>query len=188
MRLDTSSKGLHLVTGGAWSGKTKWVAEQLSNISKVTWVGTAATDDQEMLEHIQTIRSRRPQGWKTIEASTKLPEVIASQSAESSVLVIDSISLWLGNLTAAATTRYSPNQTREVLSDAGQELMDSIMLQQKHRCVVAVTSEMGYAPSPSDAYRYELRRQLGLLNQSLSQASHQVFVVECGIGRNIKNV
>lgn len=186
MSLVTSAAGLTLITGGAWSGKTKWVADQLANTSRVTWVGTALTDDEEMRAHIQSTRSTRPQSWKTLEASIKLPEVIASQSSESHILVVDSISMWLGNLTAQATSRYSPRQTRDILCDAGQELLESILLQQKHRCVITVTSEMGWGPPPSDAYAYELRRRLGYLNQNLASASKHVFVVQCGIGQKIK--
>ncbi|MCX6124543.1 MAG: bifunctional adenosylcobinamide kinase/adenosylcobinamide-phosphate guanylyltransferase [Proteobacteria bacterium] len=180
------SPGLALVTGGAWSGKTDYVVHWLTQQGRLTWIATADAHDPELQALLEHQGSTRPPSWKTLSGALSLPEIIRSQSAETQPIVVDSVSLWLGNLTARSVGRHTPEQTREVLAESTSDFLDAIDLQVKHRPVVIVSADMGMSVAPSDPMAYELRRAVGLLNQTLGRQSQLVVKLVCGIGTIIK--
>lgn len=186
MDIKTQSTGLSLVTGPAWAGKTNLVTQIYAKRELLTWIGTASADDPALVAHVATIRSKRPSTWKTLDAPIKLPEMIRSQSSERVPLIIDSVSLWMGNLASVASTRYSAVQTADFLQDSSQDFLESVNLQLNHRAVICISAEMGASVAPDSAIAYELRRAVGLLNQTLAALAHQVVTVTCGIGTSIK--
>lgn len=186
MTVDITTTGLVLVTGPSWSGKTSYVTELLQHAPKITWLGTALLDDEELRQHVESIKASRPAGWKTLDAPIELTSILNAQSSDRTPLVIDSINLWVGNLIAQASTKYSISQIQSILDDAVQELQEAVKLQVSNRLVVLVTSELGAGVAPQDRLAYELRKATGQTNLRFAAISRTVIHVICGVGQILK--
>ncbi|MFN0191255.1 MAG: bifunctional adenosylcobinamide kinase/adenosylcobinamide-phosphate guanylyltransferase, partial [Aestuariivirga sp.] len=88
-----------LVLGGARSGKSRY-AESLAAGFKGAriYIATAETMDGEMAERIARHRSDRGSGWTTFEAPVALAEAVREGALEGKFVLIDCITVWLGNL------------------------------------------------------------------------------------------
>jgi len=60
---------VHLITGGARSGKSRYAERLALSLAgeRATHLATLAPDDHEMRERVRRHRARRPSGWATIE-------------------------------------------------------------------------------------------------------------------------
>ena len=88
---------LTLLIGGARSGKSLH-AETLTTALPAPWtyVATAQAFDDEMHERIALHRTRRVEGWETIDAPLDLVAALERVPAGRPVLV-DCLTLWLTN-------------------------------------------------------------------------------------------
>ena len=91
-----------LVLGGARSGKSAYgeriVAE---SAARHIYLATAEAHDGEMQERIAHHKSRRGEGWHTIEEPLAIAKVLRSRVGEGDVVLVDCLTLWLSNLMAA---------------------------------------------------------------------------------------
>ena len=91
-----------LLLGGARSGKSATAVRLAAESGlAVTFIATAATDDEEMAARIRRHQAERPAGWTTLEAPLDLQAAVASADAEH-FLVVDCLTLWVSNLIGAA--------------------------------------------------------------------------------------
>ncbi len=88
---------LTFLIGGARSGKS-FHAETLTTAFSAPWtyMATAQAFDDEMRERIALHRTRRAEGWETIDAPFDLAAALARVPAGRPVLV-DCLTLWLTN-------------------------------------------------------------------------------------------
>jgi adenosyl cobinamide kinase/adenosyl cobinamide phosphate guanylyltransferase len=182
------ARSLHssLVVGPAWSGKTNWTVQQLSGESKVCWLGTMTTQEQELADWIAELKSARPSTWTNVDAPTDLITPLRAQSPFNYPLVIDSLSQWLCNLAFAHHSKHTPPQLLERLMQEFNETFEFIEAQAKHRDLWIVSAEFGATPPAQDATMSILRRVLGLANQRLASFSRSVYQLQCGICQKIK--
>jgi adenosylcobinamide kinase/adenosylcobinamide-phosphate guanylyltransferase len=178
--------GLSLVTGSAWTGKSRFVAASLQNSQKVLWISTGNRLDPELKAHLEQQDSERPKAWTTSDGSKDPLEVINAEPPSPHPIVIDSLSLWLSNIAADSIGKYSPVQIRAILENSWENLLPTLTRHAAKRPVVVLTSDLGASPAPSSPLPYELRRSVGLMNQSLGRASQNVILVTCGLGLLIK--
>ena len=91
--------GVTLVLGGARSGKSAF-AEGLAREGRgrCVYVATAEPVDAEMAGRIEAHRVRRGEGWHTVEAPIELAEAIRRESVPQTCLLVDCLTVWLGNL------------------------------------------------------------------------------------------
>jgi hypothetical protein len=111
----TTIPRLVLIIGGARSGKSSF-AEQLAASSErpVAFIATATADDDEMRERIARHRASRPREWHTLEEPLDL-------SGAADVLLLDCVTLWLGNVLSQASKQHesAPILGSHLANDAG---------------------------------------------------------------------
>ena len=186
MNLTNLNKGLHLILGPAWSGKTNFAVKELAHEVSVQWLGTGQLKDSKLNQHINNLKSTRPKTWTSIDCPETLIEILAANSALSQLQVIDSASQWLVNQMVSHSHKYDSSQLEIFASEQTEILLESLLFQAKFKPIVLISAEMGAAPPPQESLSYEIRKYVGLLNQKLAAVSSTVIFVTAGIGNNIK--
>jgi len=94
-----SNANIHLVLGGARSGKSRF-GEQIAKDSglEVIYVATAQAYDNEMVKRIEQHKLDRPDHWQSIEEPVNLPQIIEDNSHSKNIILVDCLTLWLMNL------------------------------------------------------------------------------------------
>src|SRR5260370_37544459 len=103
----TTIPRLVLIIGGARSGKSSF-AEQLAASSErpVAFIATATAGDDEMRERIARHRASRPRQWHTLEEPLDLSGAIRRANELADVLLLDCVTLWLGNVLSQASKQH----------------------------------------------------------------------------------
>jgi len=170
-----SVTGVTLVLGGARSGKSMFAESLAREHGGVpVYVATAEFVDDEMRRRIETHRARRGKAWRTVEAPIDLAQAIARHSTPRACLLIDCLTVWLGNLV---------HRGRDV--DAATEaLLESLV--DASGSVVLVANEVGLGVVPDNAMARAFRDQAGWLNQAVARMAGSVYFVAAGIPVAIK--
>jgi adenosylcobinamide kinase/adenosylcobinamide-phosphate guanylyltransferase len=87
-----------LITGGARSGKSRYALELAAPWRRRVYVAAAEPLDEEMRRRIEHHRGERGPGWTTIEEPVDLAGAIGRLAPETEVVVVDCLTVWLGNL------------------------------------------------------------------------------------------
>ena len=102
--------GLHLVLGGARSGKSAYAqalaAAQEAAGREICVVATALAADAEMRARIARHRADRPAHWRLVEPSATrhaLAEAIDAHADARRCLLVDCLTLWLSQAIASAS-------------------------------------------------------------------------------------
>lgn len=164
-----------LILGGARSGKSA-LAERRARDSglEVTYVATATVGDDEMAERIADHRARRPPEWRTVEAPTGLAGVLAREAVPGRFLLVDCLTLWLGNLIDDADTLAAE---RAAVLEALPRLRGTVVL---------VSNEVGLGIVPDNALARRFRDEAGCLNQAVAAACERVTFVAAGLPLTLK--
>ena len=165
---------LTLVLGGARSGKSRH-AERLVMAAPSPWiyVATAQAFDDEMTARIAEHRSRRAEGWHTVEAPLDLAGVIAAH-ADSGPVLIDCLTLWLSNVMLDG---------RDV-ETACDTLVD--VLANATGPIVVVSNEVGLGIVPDNALARRFRDAQGRLNQEIAAGADRVVLMTAGLPLTLK--
>ena len=177
----------HLILGGARSGKSRH-AEQLALASDlpVTVIATAQALDAEMAARIARHQHDRPAGWRTVETPVTLADALLAEAAPSRCVIVDCLTLWLGNLIATdqplpepPDTPHQPDYVRErtALLDALPQLPGQILL---------VSNEVGLGLVPETPLGRYFRDEAGWLNQAVAARCDQVTLVAAGLPLRLK--
>ena len=168
--------GVTLVLGGARSGKSAF-AEVLAREGSTqrVYVATAERVDDEMVGRIETHRARRGSGWRTVEAPIELAEAIRRESAPRTCLLVDCLTVWLGNLM---------HREHEV-DTACEALLESLGCASGP--VVVVANEVGLGIVPDNAMARAFRDHAGRLNQAVAAAARSVYFVAAGLPMIVKS-
>lgn len=166
-----------LILGGARSGKSR-LAEQRARESglAVVYVATAAAGDEEMTARIAEHRRRRPADWRTVEAPHALAETLNAEAAPDRLLLVDCLTLWLGNLIEDADRL---DREREALVSALPGLPGEIVL---------VSNEVGQGIVPDNALARRFRDEAGWLHQAVGEVCERVTLVVAGLPVTLKGV
>ncbi|MEX6508696.1 bifunctional adenosylcobinamide kinase/adenosylcobinamide-phosphate guanylyltransferase [Jiella sp. M17.18] len=164
-----------LVLGGARSGKSAF-AEKLaasSGLSKV-YVATGRAFDAEMEARIGDHRTRRGADWRTVEAPLALRETLTAETAETRIVLVDCLTLWLTNLML---------EERDVPAECSA-LAESL----KHVAgpVILVSNEVGLGIVPDNRMAREFRDHAGRLHQEIAAAADDVHFVAAGLPLKMK--
>ena len=162
-----------LVLGGARSGKSAYAESLLAGPGAV-YVATAEAIDDEMGERIARHRARRGEGWTTVEAPLDLGEAVRVHAPGASGLLIDCVTVWLGNLMHAG---------RDIDREAGF-LLESLAAPAAP--VVVVANEIGLGVVPGNPMARAFRDHAGRLNQALAARANRVVLVTAGVPLDLK--
>lgn len=192
---------IHLVTGGARSGKSSFAEEQVLAmcVEKVAednhedsregtapiYLATAQAFDQEMQQRIALHQQDRvQQNWQLIECPVALVDALDSIADGSSVL-IDCLTLWLNNLLLEVDGLASEQQ-HDMLSKQREALVAAFLKHQHRLDIVIVTNEVGSGIVPLGELSRLFVDHAGWVNQATAKIADEVTLVVSGIPVSIK--
>jgi adenosyl cobinamide kinase/adenosyl cobinamide phosphate guanylyltransferase len=161
-----------VVTGGARSGKSRFVVDQARERAdgEVVFVATCPRieGDADLGRRIDDHRSERPPSWATVEAEHDLAGAIAGADGEAT-LIVDCLTLWVGNLLHRGDHEAAVDQAcTEALAAAESRPGETLV----------VTNEVGLGIVPADPLSRTYRDALGRVNQRwVAAADRALFLV-----------
>ena len=167
------------VIGGARSGKSAFaesLALETTKRKRLVYVATAVPFDQEMEARIAAHRERRGGAWELVEAPQNLAQAIRENDAKDAVLLVDCLSVWIGNLLA----RDDGKGAQDAIDTFAEQLARSAGR------VVVVSCETGLGIVPDNALARRFRDMNGILNQRVAQCADEVFFVAAGLATRMK--
>ena len=190
---------LILILGGARSGKSAF-AERLAASSgqPVAFIATATASDNEMRARIARHRASRPRDWHTLEEPLNLASAVSRASELADVLLLDCVTLWLGNVLLQESGHLEKDNEEE--SHTVNKLFDERALKEievllavvkslaPRKTLIAVTNEVGLGIVPAYPLGILYRDTLGYVNQRLAQAADRVYLMVAGIAVDIKRL
>lgn len=163
---------LTLLIGGARSGKSS-AALRIAEGSgaDVCFVATSPwiAGDDDLAGRIAAHRAERPADWRTIETETDLADAIGA--AGDSLVIVDCLTVWLGNL------MHHGRDDAAILA-ASDTAVDAVM--QRSADTIVVSNDVGSGIVPADAPSRRYRDLLGSINQRWVASSHAAYLVVAG--------
>ena len=194
---------LVLIIGGARSGKSSF-AEQLAASSgqPVAFIATATAGDDEMRERIARHRASRPRQWHTLEEPLDLSGAICRASELADVLLLDCVTLWLGNVLMQASKQHEKDDKEEevegpslpgrLFDERALKEIEAVLTVVKSlapgKTLIVVTDEVGLGVVPAYPLGRLYRDTLGYVNQQLARAADRVYLMVAGIAVDIKRL
>jgi adenosylcobinamide kinase / adenosylcobinamide-phosphate guanylyltransferase len=164
-----------LVLGGARSGKSAFAERLMQDCGRrPVYLATATPGDDEMQSRIAHHRTRRGDGWRTVEEPLELTQTLARESAADSAVLVDCLTLWLSNIMHAG---------REIETET-QKLAE--WLRHAQNPVVLVSNEIGLGLVPETRLGRSFRDAQGRLNQAVAAAVANVVFVAAGLPLRLK--
>lgn len=178
----TDTRALHLVLGGARSGKSRYAEQcaqdyQQRNTGSVVYVATAQANDAEMSERIEHHQQDRPAYWYTVEEPIKLATALMriQNEAPDSIILIDCLTLWVSN--CLLHSEESWQQEKSALFNA---------LEQVNNPIIMVSNEVGWGIVPMGELSRRFVDESGRLHQELARVAQRVSLVVAGIPVKVK--
>jgi adenosylcobinamide kinase / adenosylcobinamide-phosphate guanylyltransferase len=164
-----------LVLGGARSGKSRYAQDVAERSGKrLIYVATAQAGDAEMAARIAAHRTARGPAWQTIEVPLALGDALRAATAPDAIVLVDCLTLWLGNLMLGADDIMAESQR---LGSLIGELAGPVIL---------VSNEVGNGIVPQNALARQFRDAQGRLNQLVAAACDMVVLVTAGLPVTLK--
>lgn len=160
---------IHLVIGGARSGKSTFAESLATNSNDVVYIATATAGDEEMKKRIQHHQQSRPKDWQLIEETLYLSQVIQRESSQT--LLIDCMTLWLTNWLCSDQNENWAQEKHHFIEQ----------LQNYSSDIIIVSNEVGSGIVPLGELSREFVDQAGWLNQALAKVADQVTLVVAGL-------
>jgi len=165
---------LTFIIGGARSGKSAHAETLVTALpSPWTYIATAEAYDDEMRERIALHRSRRGEGWSTIDAPLDLAGTLEALPANQPVLV-DCLTLWLTNHMLAEHDLVA--ECRRLAA----------VLSRPQGPWFVVSNEVGQGIVPDNALARRFRDAAGRLNQQVAAIADTVLLMVAGLPLKVK--
>lgn len=164
-----------LVLGGARSGKSRYAQQraEASGLAPV-FLATATASDAEMQQRILRHQQDRGPEWQTVEVPLDLGGAIRQHGQPGRVLLVDCLTLWLGNLLLAG--RDAGAATETLAAAIGEA-----------RCpVILVGNEVGSGIVPEHALARRFRDDAGRTNQRIAATVDEVQLLVAGLPLRLK--
>jgi adenosylcobinamide kinase/adenosylcobinamide-phosphate guanylyltransferase len=162
---------LTFLVGGARSGKST-LAQRMAERSgmPVTVIATAEPFDDDLRARIERHRADRPDGWNTVETPLYLGDAVRA-TPHDRFLVIDCITVWVGNLMHHFLTKGVDAAVGEFLA----------ALRERHDApTVVVSNEVGMGVHPETELGRQYRDILGTVNQRIADTADTSLLLVAG--------
>ncbi len=179
---------IHLITGGARSGKSTFALQQALRLAPegpVGFIATAQANDADMAERIARHRAERDERFLTFEAPLDLGAALADPRPAG--FVVDCLTVWCANLLFSIQPDW--NDLTPTPDVAPFDRTVGALLGQLSTCnrpILLVTNEVGYGIVPADPLSRTYRDWLGRLNQRIAARAERVTLVVAGIPVAVK--
>ncbi|MCF6258454.1 MAG: bifunctional adenosylcobinamide kinase/adenosylcobinamide-phosphate guanylyltransferase [Gammaproteobacteria bacterium] len=168
-----------LILGGARSGKSALALQRAQTSGKaVTFIATAHAGDAEMAARIKQHRAERPAHWTLVEEPVALADVLLAHAAPQHCLLVDCLTLWLGNLLG----NEDANQ-QQFISQRDALLQ---VLPQLPGHLIMVSNEVGLGITPLGEISRRFVDEAGRLHQQLATLCDQVTFIAAGLPLTLK--
>ncbi len=161
-----------LIGGGVRCGKSAFaLSRALEAPPPRTFIATAERLDREMDRRAETHRKERGSAFETIEEPLNLDGAL-DRCAESRVVVVDCLTLWLSNrLLAEEPPESTVSQLEKVLHRADRARHDTIF----------VTNEVGMGVVPETRLGRDFRDLAGTAHQSAARVASEIYLGALGV-------
>lgn len=166
-----------LITGGARSGKSSHALSLAEYTDNKVFVATAEPFDQEMRDRIKKHREERSHEFRTIEESLDLAGVVRTLNPVPEIVIIDCVTVWLGNL----MNKYGEDL---FLRKEVEGFIDGLASPPCN--IIVVSNELGMGIVPENRMARRFRDLAGLLNQRVAQIADDVTLMVSGLPVKIK--
>lgn len=165
-----------LVLGGARSGKSR-IAQDLaeSHPGPLTFVATAEVFDAEMAGRVARHKADRGSRWSLAEVALDLPQFLAGEEARSATVLVDCLTVWLGNL-----MHYEHDVP------AAMKALLAALQSPRSAPIYLVSNEVGQGIVPDNAMARAFRDHAGRLNQRVASVANEVLFVTAGLAQVLK--
>lgn len=166
-----------MVTGGQRSGKSVFAETLALGMSdRPTYLATAQVCDDEMRRRVQVHQQRRAGRWRNVESPLHLTDMTTSQGE---TVLVDCITLWASNWFFKFDAHAEP-----ALDAMKEEL---VRLFERDMTLILVTNEIGLGGVSENAVQRHFTDLQGAINQFISAAAQEVYLVVSGIPIKIKS-
>jgi len=153
-----------------------------------------------MRERIARHRASRSKGWHTLEEPLNLARAVRQAAELADVLLLDCVTLWLGNMLLQEPGQYDKNgEGEEEFNTTGrlfdekavkeiEALLAVVQLLGPNKTLIVVTNEVGFGIVPANPLGRLYRDTLGYVNQRLAQAADRVYLMVAGMAVDIKRL
>lgn len=166
-----------LVTGGARSGKSGYALSLVDPAAANIFIATAEAIDNEMQQRIDHHQKERGDRFLTVEAPVYLADAILGVKSETRLLIVDCLTVWLGNLLVKDESAG--------LLEAETEALLGVLKSPPCRMIL-VTNEVGMGIVPMNEMARDFRDRAGRLNQNVAELATEVVLMVSGIPMTIK--
>jgi adenosylcobinamide kinase / adenosylcobinamide-phosphate guanylyltransferase len=163
-----------LILGGARSGKSRYAEGLAQGAPKRVYIATAEPIDEEMRSRITRHREQRGAGWITREAQLELAAALTEADADDGVVLIDCITVWLGNLM---------HRERDIPLEVARFCQ---ALECAKGRVILVANEVGLGIVPDNAMARRFRDEAGRANQKIAAIADEVIFMAAGLPLPLK--
>jgi adenosylcobinamide kinase / adenosylcobinamide-phosphate guanylyltransferase len=164
-----------LILGGARSGKSAFALALAEAASpRRLYLATGSAGDEEMAARIARHQAERGAGWSTREAPLELAAALEAEAREHQVIVVDCLTLWLGNWIFAGR---NPGDASGPLCAAIASLRGPALF---------VSNEVGFGIVPQTKLGRDFRDWQGRLNQDVARVCDAVVLVSAGLPSLLK--
>ena len=168
-----------LITGGVKSGKSSHALRMAEPLGRRrAFIATATALDGEMEKKIAAHKLERGDRWRTYEVPRAISPALDGAAADSDVVVLDCLTLWISNL---LTIEGLPeDRIVQEIGDLGRAL-------EKAACpVIVVTNKVGLGVMPAERLSRQYQNLLGLANKRVAELAGSVYLMISGIAVKIK--
>jgi adenosylcobinamide kinase/adenosylcobinamide-phosphate guanylyltransferase len=166
-----------LITGGSRSGKSSHALTLAETFQRKLFIATAQALDAEMTTRIAKHKKERGMSFRTVEEPLDIAKTIRSAGNEYDIIVLDCLTVWLGNLQFHL-------QTIEDRTVHVAQLLD--VLDSPPCSIILVTNEVGMGIVPENDLARRFRDEAGYLNQQVARLADRVILMISGIPLVIK--
>jgi adenosylcobinamide kinase/adenosylcobinamide-phosphate guanylyltransferase len=174
---------IHLVTGGARSGKSTYAEQMAARLGgeNVLYIATAEPGDAEMRERIAAHRERRSAHWQTIEMYRAAGSALTAHARAFNLL--DCLTLLTANAYLSGGTHAESHHAVQAEVDALLAAASALPGE-----FIVVTNEIGMGVVPDTPIGRGYRDSLGWANQRVASAASSVTLLISGVPLVIKSV
>lgn len=180
---------LVLVLGGARSGKSVFAEAYAKRAGKpVVYLATAEAGDAEMADRIAHHRSRRPDGWRTVEEPRRVDQALAGLPARS-VALIDCLTLMVTNVLLEALGPIGETIPPEAALRAERAVEERVAAligaaeaaRAAGSDIIVVANEVGLGLVPAYPLGRLYRDMAGRANQAVARVADEVYFLAAGL-------